>query len=195
MGWYNDSSIYILRSPNTDDYFISSTIVPLNECLVGHRGSFKAGTNRPSQSIMSAGDVYISLLEKFSCSSKKELLIQENIVKKNYNPDNHDNHDNVPEPIKCCVNGIDALPLWIKEAYEITGNANDFVKVRDMFNIYRTSQTYWNTRTDERPNLQTFSQTSLLIPLFKKVHNYYIDGERKQAKKVLIGVKLNENTD
>ena len=103
--WYSDSKIYILRSPNTDDYFIGSTCSTLKTCLVGHSGSYKAGLNRPSLSVMSAGDVYISLLEDFPCSSKKELTIQENIVKANYK----DAPYVPPEPIKRSIDDLPAL--------------------------------------------------------------------------------------
>ena len=78
-------------------------------------------------------------------------------------------------------------------------NENDILKVKDIFLKYRTTRYYCDTKAADRPNQTKFIQIVLadeqLNPLFKKVHNYYIDSERKQIKTVLIGVKLNEDTD
>lgn len=89
MDWFRpnewkDGCIYIICSPNTDKVFIGSTRALLNDCLTSHKASFKAGKNRPSKDVISAGDVYIKLLEKYPCYSKAELTEREQIVKQNY---------------------------------------------------------------------------------------------------------------
>ena len=92
--WWSESSIYIIRSPNTDAVYISSTRMRLRDCLTGHRGAFKGGKSRPSKDVIGAGDAYIELLEKYPCDSKKELTAREKIVKQRFNIISHNEVNN-----------------------------------------------------------------------------------------------------
>ena len=76
---YQSGKIYTLRSPNTDKYYIGSTIKKyLCNRLSEHNADYKrflSGEHRNMTSfeIIKLGDVYIELLEIFPCNTKLEL--------------------------------------------------------------------------------------------------------------------------
>ena len=62
-------SIYTIRSPNCDEYYIGSTTQKLNRRFSKHKNS----ANCSSQYIIDKGDAYIELLEELPNVSRKEL--------------------------------------------------------------------------------------------------------------------------
>jgi hypothetical protein len=108
------------------------------------------------------------------------------------------NPECVRERTKCYIEGEDTFANWYMEEYDITGNENDLVKVKDMFEKYKTSDDYVNMKKDERPNLNRFTLMTIdtdkhLSSRHKKDHRYYIDGHQKRARCVLTGMRLKQD--
>ena len=75
---YQRGAIYTIRSPNTDRFYIGSTVQPLNKRLGDHRGAYEKYQNgnsnyNPSFEVLEAGNYYIEMLEVFPCNTKREL--------------------------------------------------------------------------------------------------------------------------
>ena len=86
---YNNSKIYVLKSGNTDKYYISGTTKRLCERLATHKDNykkFKEGKVKrecPSFEILKFPDVSIQLIENVDCKDKDDLntKIQEAKIK------------------------------------------------------------------------------------------------------------------
>lgn len=75
---YSTGKIYAIRSAQTDEIYIGSTIQPLCVRMAGHREKYKQhlngkGDNTTSLKILQFEDAYIELLENFPCSCREEL--------------------------------------------------------------------------------------------------------------------------
>ena len=78
MSRYSTGKIYTLRSYQTDDIYIGSTIQELSARMSGHRRNYKRHLNNKcihitSFDIIKYDDCYIELLELYPCNSKIEL--------------------------------------------------------------------------------------------------------------------------
>ena len=71
---YQNGKIYCIRSPNTEQVYIGSTVDRLSRRITKHRS--KANTTR-SKLIFEAGDAYIELIEEFPCNNKEQLSKRE----------------------------------------------------------------------------------------------------------------------
>jgi hypothetical protein len=71
---YQNGKIYSIRSPNTEKYYIGSTIQNLSMRMALHR-TLKNPTS--SKEIINSGGAYIELIENFPCNNKEELLKRE----------------------------------------------------------------------------------------------------------------------
>ena len=104
---YAKAVIYAIKSPNTNKFYIGSTIRPINIRFSDHKSK---SNNTSSYIIIDAGESYIEILEYYPCNNRKELekreveLIKEhknNIVnlfvagrtKKQWLSDNKDKYD------------------------------------------------------------------------------------------------------
>ena len=68
---YQNGKIYCIRSPNTEQIYIGSTVDTLCRRFSKHKNS---KTNQTQSKILfDAGDAYIELIELYPCNSKEEL--------------------------------------------------------------------------------------------------------------------------
>ena len=80
---YVRGKVFSIRSHQTDDVYIGSTISPLSKRFACHKQGFKewkvGKKNRymASYEILKYDDAYIELIEEFNCNSRMELLKQE----------------------------------------------------------------------------------------------------------------------
>ena len=75
---YKQGKVYCLRSHQTDDVYIGSTIQPLHKRLYGHKVSYKRWKEGKfgcltSFEIIKHDDCYIELLEECPCDNKNQL--------------------------------------------------------------------------------------------------------------------------
>ena len=75
---YKNGKIYVLRSHQTEDIYIGSTTTKLTKRFHQHKQHFKRWKNGErnyvtSYELMKYDDVYIELLQGYSCDSKMEL--------------------------------------------------------------------------------------------------------------------------
>jgi hypothetical protein len=78
MNKFQQGKIYTIRSHQSDDIYIGSTIDGLSRRLCGHRAKYKRylidkKSNLASFEILKYPDYYIELLESFPCDNKNEL--------------------------------------------------------------------------------------------------------------------------
>ena len=119
--------------------------------------------------------------------------IIDNAEKQIYNP------KCVVERTKCYIEGEDTFANWYKENYDITGDKDDILKIKDMFEDYKESDDYKNMRKDERPNLHRFLHQYVLTDnklsaRYTERYKYFIGENRKESRSVLVGIKL-KNVD
>jgi hypothetical protein len=86
---YSKGKIYSIRSPNTEEIYIGSTVQPLTMRFHGHLGHYKMYLDKrnnftSSFKILEKGDAYIELIENFPCNSKEELNKREGEVQREY---------------------------------------------------------------------------------------------------------------
>ena len=79
---YNNSKIYTIRSPLTEQYYIGSTAQLLCKRFSDHKQNYKAYLNGTYQfvtsfKILELGDAYIELLEEINCDNKNQLQKRE----------------------------------------------------------------------------------------------------------------------
>ena len=79
---YRNGKIYIIRSDQTDDIYIGSTIKSLEKRLRTHEIDFKAFNNGTyhyvtSFELLKNDNYYIELLERYPCDSEQELRRRE----------------------------------------------------------------------------------------------------------------------
>ena len=75
---YSNGKIYCIRSHQTDDIYIGSTIQPLSRRFGNHKKTYKYWMDGKSNfmtsfEILKYNDCYIELLEKYPCNDKSEL--------------------------------------------------------------------------------------------------------------------------
>ena len=106
----------------------------------------------------------------------------------------------VVERTKCYIEGEDTFANWYKENYDITGDKDDILKIKDMFEDYKESDDYKNMRKDERPTLHRFLHQYVLTDnklsaRYKETLQYRLEGKMKKHRTVLVGMKLKEVDD
>ena len=79
---YKNGKIYVLRSHQTEDIYIGSTTTKLSKRFNYHKNDFKKWKNETqnyisSYELMKYDDVYIELLQGYSCENKMELRKRE----------------------------------------------------------------------------------------------------------------------
>jgi len=79
---YKQGKIYCLRSHQTEDIYIGSTVQPLHKRLHGHKKKYKGFLNKKnnymsSYEIVKYTDVYIELICDCPCNSRNELCKEE----------------------------------------------------------------------------------------------------------------------
>ena len=75
---FNQSKIYIIKSPHTDLYYIGSTTRPLCKRFNDHKSNYKCYLKGSynfitSFKIIELGDAYVELLEDVNCENRKQL--------------------------------------------------------------------------------------------------------------------------
>jgi len=75
---YANGKIYSIRSHQTNEIYIGSTITTLSRRLTSHRGDLKKkndgkSTNCTSFKLLAYSDYYIELIEAYPCANKNEL--------------------------------------------------------------------------------------------------------------------------
>lgn len=72
---YSNGKIYIIRSPNTQEVYIGSTIQSLSQRMAEHRTKFNLWKNHGTTSIkiFEAGNAYIELVQEYPCQNKEQL--------------------------------------------------------------------------------------------------------------------------
>jgi hypothetical protein len=78
---YHKSKIYTIRSPHTDKIYIGSTCNELTKRLNQHKNNLN---DTKSKIIFDHGDVYIELLENYSCNDRNELHKREGELIRQY---------------------------------------------------------------------------------------------------------------
>jgi hypothetical protein len=74
---YNNSKIYILKSPHTHIAYIGSSVGELYKRLGVHKTNFKTNRRTASSILFDYGDVYITLIRKVKCKDRDELRCEE----------------------------------------------------------------------------------------------------------------------
>lgn len=79
---YSQGKIYAIRSYQTDEIYIGSTIAELSRRLTSHVTDYKCwlggtGLYKSSFAILDYPDYYIELIEKYPCQSREELCQRE----------------------------------------------------------------------------------------------------------------------
>jgi len=74
---YNNSKIYILKSPHTHIAYIGSTAGELYKRLGVHKTNFTTNKRMGSSILFDYGDVYITLIRKVECKDRDELRCEE----------------------------------------------------------------------------------------------------------------------
>lgn len=88
---YSKSKIYAIRSYQTDQIYVGSTIQELSSRMSGHRRAYRRFLNGKglyitSFELVKFNDAYIELIENYSCSCKNELEKKEGeIIRKTEN--------------------------------------------------------------------------------------------------------------
>lgn len=77
MSKYQNSKIYKLVSPHTDEIYIGSTVQRLCSRLSGHKRAFRKEKIKTNKKLFELGDVKIILIEEFPCDNKEQLLKRE----------------------------------------------------------------------------------------------------------------------
>ena len=79
---YNNSMVYTIRSPHTDNFYIGSTTQKLCKRFANHKSCHNSYVNNTgnyitSFKIIELGDSYIELLEDINCDTKTQLEMRE----------------------------------------------------------------------------------------------------------------------
>lgn len=77
MSKYQNSKIYKLVSPHTDEIYIGSTVQRLCHRLSGHKRDCREGKICTNKKLFELGGVKIILIEEFPCDNKEQLLKRE----------------------------------------------------------------------------------------------------------------------
>jgi P4 family phage/plasmid primase-like protien len=152
----------------------------------------KTMLNDPTlENVYKKDDYFItsSFREEYKCVLLRYIL--DNADKKIYIP------DCVKQQTSQYIDNQNSFKFWLEDNYELTQEDTDVVKVKDMFNLYMTSEEYRNTNREHRPNLHKF--TLDFVRSDKKLKNKYRDeyrpqnnGVRLKMRSVIIGIKLKE---
>jgi hypothetical protein len=84
---YKNGKIYIIKSNETDEFYIGSTCSTLKDRFCKHKSAHKSAYKSSKKhftasKILKYSDAYIELLEDFPCKLKKELLDREGVLMK-----------------------------------------------------------------------------------------------------------------
>lgn len=149
----------------------------------------KTMINDPTlQNVYEKKDLFItsSFREEYKSVLLKYIL--DNAEKSIYVP------DCVKQQTSQYIDNQNSFKFWLEDNYELTQDDTDVVKVKDMFNLYTTSEEYRNTNREHRPNLHKF--TLDFVRSDKKLKNKYRDryrptvgGTQKEVRSVLLGIK------
>ncbi len=82
---YKNGKIYILKSPHTNNFYIGSSIVDLEQRKRRHEADYRGFKGitpqfrnyRSSFKVIEDGDHFIELIENYPCCNKKELEMRE----------------------------------------------------------------------------------------------------------------------
>ena len=78
MNKYQEGKIYKITTIHHDLPYYGSTVMSLSKRLYNHRITLKCGKNHASGILLKLGDCKIELVERYPCSSRKELSEREN---------------------------------------------------------------------------------------------------------------------
>ena len=177
---YSRGKIYIIRSYQTDQVYIGSTIQPLSNRMVTHRGMYKSyklgGTNYTSSfEVIQFYDAYIELVENYPCNSNEELhrregqLIREteNCCNKNIAGRTKEEYYGVPEnkeKMKEYQKAYRLKPerIQIRKAYNNTQVQKDKVKlyhkrpevIQRRKDIYKAKGYKYHQAYNQRPEVR-----------------------------------------
>jgi hypothetical protein len=71
---YSKGKIYSIRSHQTDDIYIGSTVTTLSLRLSEHKSKYKHNIlSSASRELLKYDDVYIELIEEYPCDNKEQL--------------------------------------------------------------------------------------------------------------------------
>ena len=82
---FEDSKIYMIKSPNHDKIYIGSTTYTLKQRLQSHFKDLRRNKYCSAQDILRAGDYEIILIEQISCKDLNELKQRERFFIENFN--------------------------------------------------------------------------------------------------------------
>ena len=144
---YANGKIYSIRSHQTNEIYIGSTITTLSRRLTGHHEDLKKKnegkiTNCSSFTLLAYPDHYIELIESYSCANKNELERREGqIIRENIN----------------CVNKYIA-GRTIKEYYQdnkVEINANHKQHYQDNLEHTKAKHLEWALKNNEKQKQKT----------------------------------------
>ena len=125
------------------------------------------------------------------CALFKYIL--DNAEKEIYNP------PCVRERTKCYIESEDTFRNWYQENYTFTDDKkNDYIKIKDMFDAYKESDEYKNTKACDRPNLTRFKNFMVLTDnklssrYRDRYRPYSVKGSQKEIRNVLLGMQEKE---
>jgi len=84
---YQNSRIFCIRSHQTDDIFIGSTVSALSTRLAGYRKDYRYNTSYiPNllKNILNYDDAYIELIEAYPCNSLEQLKRRQYEITREY---------------------------------------------------------------------------------------------------------------
>ena len=77
MSNYQNGKIYIIKSNETTDVYIGSTIKSLNDRFSGHKSKYKNNKLSSAKLLLQYNDCWIELLEHYPCENKQQLCKRE----------------------------------------------------------------------------------------------------------------------
>ena len=119
---YHSGKIYVIRSYQTNNYYIGSTTQPLHKRLYEHRALYRNDyRSTKSYEIIQYDDNYIELLEEYRCETKQQLNKREGELIREH----HDNcvNKNIPgrTPKEWITDNIEKIKIIQKKSYDKNG--------------------------------------------------------------------------
>jgi len=174
---YGEGKIYAIKSLNTSDIYIGSTVLELDKALESHVMKF----NNPNLGFCSAsrifecGDYYIELLENYPCEWKNQLAnrkqewvdyfsedcinewraINSKEDRKNYKRQYYqDNKEVLDEKNrKWCINNQDKVKTYLNQYYidnkEILSKKQNDYRINNREKIFKTRYDYYLNNQDK----------------------------------------------
>jgi hypothetical protein len=119
---YHDGKIYVIRSYQTDKYYIGSTTQPLCKRLYDHRKSYQCGLRSVrSYKIIQYDDNYIELLEEYKCDTKQQLTKREGELIREYRDNCVNNNIPCRTPKEWIADNIEKFKSIQKKSYDKNG--------------------------------------------------------------------------